>query len=183
MSPGRIDPTASRPTQPRPAALLCAAPTRPARGVSGFWIRQVNVQAHRHVVIIVNINCSIFFSCALVALTCFVYKKQDMQSKRVPNADVLIDNAHSSFFGSCRIEIPTIPRAGSVGEHSGAAGRRLSRTRRRQNSLLKGQATFVFSKGPWTNRVNVFPEAPTSEILCTPNAGTKQPFEKQFESG
>ena len=37
---GRIDPTASCPTQPRPAAPPCAAPTRPARGVSGFWIRQ-----------------------------------------------------------------------------------------------------------------------------------------------
>ena len=32
LSPGWIDPTASRP---------CAAPTRPARGVSGSWIRQV----------------------------------------------------------------------------------------------------------------------------------------------
>ena len=27
----------------RPAALLCAAPTRPARGVSVFWIRQVYI--------------------------------------------------------------------------------------------------------------------------------------------
>ena len=31
----------SCPAQPRPAALPCAAPTRPARGMSGFWIRQV----------------------------------------------------------------------------------------------------------------------------------------------
>ena len=43
LSPGRIDITASRPTlaPPRPAASPCAAPTRPARGVSGFWIRKV----------------------------------------------------------------------------------------------------------------------------------------------
>ena len=41
LPPGRITPTAPRPTQPRVlAALPCAAPTRPAHSVSGFWIRQ-----------------------------------------------------------------------------------------------------------------------------------------------
>ena len=33
----------SCPTQPRPAAPPCAAPTRPARGMSGFWTRQVGL--------------------------------------------------------------------------------------------------------------------------------------------
>ena len=42
MSPGRAVLSASLPAQPRPAAPPCAAPTRPARGVSGFWIRQVS---------------------------------------------------------------------------------------------------------------------------------------------
>ena len=35
------DPSCSAP--PCPAALLCAALPRPARGMSGFWIRQMNV--------------------------------------------------------------------------------------------------------------------------------------------
>ena len=42
LSPGRVVPTAFRPTKPRPfSPPPCAAPTRPARSVSGIWIRQV----------------------------------------------------------------------------------------------------------------------------------------------
>ena len=40
LSPERIALSASRPARPRPAAPP-RAPTRPARGMSGFWIRQV----------------------------------------------------------------------------------------------------------------------------------------------
>ena len=40
MSPGRIVLSTSSPDRPRPAVLPCAS-TRPARGMSGFWIRQV----------------------------------------------------------------------------------------------------------------------------------------------
>ena len=40
MSSGRSVLSASRSAQPRAAAPLCA-PTRPARGISGFWTRQV----------------------------------------------------------------------------------------------------------------------------------------------
>ena len=36
MSPGRTDPSASHPARPRPTAPPCAAPTRPARGMSGL---------------------------------------------------------------------------------------------------------------------------------------------------
>ena len=32
---------------PRPAVPPCAAPSRPVRGMSGFWIRQINM--HRHI--------------------------------------------------------------------------------------------------------------------------------------
>ena len=39
--PDRPNGVPSYPDPPRPAAPPCAAPTRPARGVSGFWIRQV----------------------------------------------------------------------------------------------------------------------------------------------
>ena len=39
--PDRPNGVPSYPAPPRPAAPLCAAATRPARGVSGFWIRQV----------------------------------------------------------------------------------------------------------------------------------------------
>ena len=38
-------PTRWRPVLPfpaRPAVPLCAAPSRPARGMSGFWIGQIN---------------------------------------------------------------------------------------------------------------------------------------------
>ena len=43
LSLGRIDPTASRPTQPRPGPLPRRAPRRTDRVVvSGFWIRQVS---------------------------------------------------------------------------------------------------------------------------------------------
>ena len=43
LSPGRIDPSASASPRrpPRPAAPPCAAPPRPACGVSGLWIRQM----------------------------------------------------------------------------------------------------------------------------------------------
>ena len=36
MSPGRAEPSTSPPARP------CAAPPRPARGMSGFWTRQVD---------------------------------------------------------------------------------------------------------------------------------------------
>ena len=42
LSPGGIDPTAFRPTQPRsPRSPAVRGPTRPACSVSGFWIRQM----------------------------------------------------------------------------------------------------------------------------------------------
>ena len=41
LSPGRAGPSASRPAGPGPAAPPCPAPTRPARSMSGFWIRQI----------------------------------------------------------------------------------------------------------------------------------------------
>ena len=40
MSPARIVLSAPNPARPRPAGPPCA-PTRPARGMSGFWVRQV----------------------------------------------------------------------------------------------------------------------------------------------
>ena len=41
LSPGRTVLSASRPARPRPATPPCAA-TRPARGMSRFWTRQVD---------------------------------------------------------------------------------------------------------------------------------------------
>ena len=40
MSPGRAEPSTSPPARP------CAAPHRPARGMSGFWTRQVIIPRH-----------------------------------------------------------------------------------------------------------------------------------------
>ena len=40
FGPDRPNGVPSYPAPPSPAAPLCAAPTRPACGVSGFWIRQ-----------------------------------------------------------------------------------------------------------------------------------------------
>ena len=44
LSPERIVLSASRPARLRPAAPPCA-PTRLARGMSGFWVRQVDISA------------------------------------------------------------------------------------------------------------------------------------------
>ena len=51
--PTRRRPVLSGPAPPcRPAAQLCAAPNRSARGMSGFWIRQVrNVISSRHMIL------------------------------------------------------------------------------------------------------------------------------------
>ena len=46
MSPGRAVLSASRPARPRPAAPPCA-PTRPARDLSLFWMRQVSLNQTR----------------------------------------------------------------------------------------------------------------------------------------
>ena len=45
LSPGRTDLSATRPALPRPASPLRRAPTppRPARGMSGFWLKQVYI--------------------------------------------------------------------------------------------------------------------------------------------
>ena len=44
--PDRPNGVPSYPAPPLPAAPPCAAPTRPARGVSGFWVRQVTTHDH-----------------------------------------------------------------------------------------------------------------------------------------
>ena len=41
MSPGRTVLSALHPARPRPGAPRCAS-NRPARGMSGFWTRQVH---------------------------------------------------------------------------------------------------------------------------------------------
>ena len=43
LSPGRTDPSASCTATPRPVPPPCAAPPRPAHGMSGFWARQVGL--------------------------------------------------------------------------------------------------------------------------------------------
>ena len=45
------------PSPPGPAVLPCAAPYRPARGISGFWIRQVDRMLRRPMLHCVETGC------------------------------------------------------------------------------------------------------------------------------
>ena len=65
---------------------------------------------------------------------------------------------------TCRVQNPDKPRAGRVGAHGGVAGR----TGCQQNCSPRGQASPVPPKASETRRLNVSPEARTSEILCKP---------------
>ena len=49
-----------------------------------------------------------------------------------------------------------------------------------QNCSPRRQASLVPSKASKTRRLNVSPEARTSEILCKPNAGTKSAVDNRF---
>ena len=52
-----------------------------------------------------------------------------------------------------------------------------------QNWSPRRQASLVPSRASKTRRLNVFPEARTSEILCKPNAGTKSAVDPRFIRG
>ena len=52
-----------------------------------------------------------------------------------------------------------------------------------QSCSSRKQASLVPSKASKTRRLNDFPEARTSEILCKPNAGTKSPVDNRFVTG
>ena len=71
---------------------------------------------------------------------------------------------------NCRVQNPDIPRAGRLGADGWAGS---GKTGCQQNCSPRGQETLVPSKAWKTRRLNVSPEARTSEILCNPNAGTK----------
>ena len=83
---------------------------------------------------------------------------------------------------TCRVQNPDIPRADRVGAHGGAAERAraglgANRTVRPENKAL------VPSKASNTRRLNVPPEARTSEILCKSNAGSKSAVDNRFITG
>ena len=52
-----------------------------------------------------------------------------------------------------------------------------------QNCSPRKQASLVHSKASKTSRLNVSPEARTSEIPCKPNAGTKSAVDERFIRG
>ena len=49
--PDRPNGVPSYPAPRCPVAPPCGAPTRPARGVSGFWIRQVGFQQSKYIIV------------------------------------------------------------------------------------------------------------------------------------
>ena len=63
----------------------------------------------------------------------------------------------------------------------------LSKTRTptgyQQNCLPRRQASLVLFKASKKRRLNVFPEARTSEIICKPNGGTKPAVDNRFITG
>ena len=68
MSPGRNVLSASSPARHRPAAPPCA-PTRTARGMSGFWIRQV---AHHTWCMLRATRYTVHSTCHMVHATLFL---------------------------------------------------------------------------------------------------------------
>ena len=80
---------------------------------------------------------------------------------------------------NCRIRNPDTPRAGRVGAHGGVA----SGTGCQQNGSPRRQASHVPSKASKTRRLNVSPEARTSEFLCKPMEEQKPAQDRRFIRG
>ena len=81
--------------------------------------------------------------------------------------------AYCAFPGAAVIKNFSISKPGHTTGGSGrgarrGGGARSGKTRCQQNCSPRTQGSTVLSKAPQTNRLNVSPEARTSEILCTP---------------
>ena len=80
------------------------------------------------------------------------------------------------------------PKPGHTSGGSGRGARRgggagSGRTGCQQNCSPRRQGSALPSKASTKRRLNVFPEARTSEILFKPNAGTKSMVDERFTSG
>ena len=128
---GRTVLLAPDPARPRPAAPP-GAPTRPAHGVSGFWIRQVNSIHAQHV----------------------------RQEIRLSSQQPLLVNLSSPKPGH------TTGGSRRGARRGGRAGS--GRTVCQQDCSPREESFLAFSKASKTRRLNVSPEARTSEIVCKP---------------
>ena len=78
-------------------------------------------------------------------------------------------NLLTACFDTCLVQNPDIPQAGRVGAPGGVAGRdRAGLYANRTVRLGDNPFSYVPSKASKTRRLNVSPEARTSEILCKP---------------
>ena len=92
--------------------------------------------------------------------------------------------ALSNLFVESPVESKTRTYHGRVGSRRTAGWRaRLGRTGCQQNCSPRRLASLVSSKASKTRRLNISPEARTSEILCKPNSGTKSPVDGRFIRG
>ena len=137
MSPGRAEPSTSFPARP------CAAPPRPARGMSGFWIRQVFKDSmqlfHKHI---------LFFQTNFYAPNKHIFK-------------YILGGYLSS------------PKPGHTTGGSGRGARRggragSGRTGCQQNCSHRGQASLAPANASKKRLLDVSPEARTSEISFKP---------------
>ena len=126
-----------------PHRPLCAAPTRPARCVSGFWTRQV-------------LDSTGISHAALL---------------RVSSLALLLCPALLRLYFTCRIQNPDIPRAGRYGAaHGGTAGPGGDGQHRTPTTgLFAKEKTNSLTLRRWKNDLLGVPlEEGTREILCKP---------------
>ena len=163
MYPGRIDPTVSSYPAPRAlAAPPCAAPIRPARSVSGFWIRQVFILLLLLHFLYIN-NLLFIFLCLFLflLLPLLILLFQFFFILLFLFLFILIINSLSN------------PKPGHTTGESGRDARRSGQAGWgkigcQQNDSPRKQKSTVLSKKSKKSRFNVSPEARTSEIRCKP---------------
>ena len=179
MFSGRTVLSVSRLARPRPAAPPCA-PTRPTLACPGFGFDKLCLaKLERHATISKRseIHC--------VAQVCWLCHRELVGTALGEWGDRHNVNTISSVHEMVNL---SNPKHGHITGESGRGARRgggagSGRTGCQQNCSPRRQESLVPSKVSKTRRLNVSPEARTSENLCKPNAGTKSAFDNRFVSG
>ena len=113
MFRGRTVLLASSLARPRPATPP-GAPTRPARGMSGFWIRQVIIITTRLIIMINSITNRVISIMSIIIIICIIITIVNMSIVIMIIIIIII---------SSRIQNPDMPLARRDGAHGGVAGR------------------------------------------------------------